>query len=133
MSVHKVENIEDTWHGPAHDSRNLMKQIAKMANIEACGINRMILVLDARDAPRLYTQCMLDKVNANVELHPVPIVAEERNYPVDFMTLPNQKLAEDAQEQAEQDAKDKECGRINTTTDKNKEWETFAPLDGDVK
>lgn len=125
---HKVENIEDTWHGAALDSRSLIKQIAKMANIEAAGINRMVLVLDCRDAPRLYTQMMLDKKNANVELTPVSLVVEEKDYPVDHMTLPNQKNVADIQERAEQEAKDREWNRANTTTDKNEKFQTFAPL-----
>lgn len=128
MMEHKVENIEDTWHGACHDSRNLIKQLAKMANIEAAGINRMVLVLDSRDAPRLYTQMMLDKKNANVELTPVPLVVEEKDYPVDHMTLLNQKNVADIQERAEQEAKNREWNRANTTTDKNEKFQTFAPL-----
>lgn len=87
---HKIENIEDTWHGSAVDSVSLMKQLAKMANIEACGLRRMVLVLDVNCCPMLYTEAFLDKKNSDVELVPTELKVEEKAVAVDTTTMQNE-------------------------------------------
>lgn len=85
---HKIKNIADTYNGAYLDSQALIRQLAKMANVEAAGIRRMVLVVDVYEPPRLYTEHFLDKLNSQgVELSPVPMKVEEKHVDVSTTSL----------------------------------------------
>lgn len=57
---------ENKFNGPYCATDEMMRYIAKMANMEYAGITRMILVLDVEDFPRLYTSSFLDDKKVNI-------------------------------------------------------------------
>lgn len=83
---------EKKWNGALHDSRDLMLQLAKMANIEQAGICRMVLVLDVEQFPVLYAEQFLDrKSSEGVQLVPVKLNVERARVPMDITTFQNEE------------------------------------------
>jgi hypothetical protein len=66
---------------PENDGRALMRQLARMANLEEGLIKKMVLVLDCDDIPRLFVETYLDTDKCqNEEL--VPTKLEVSDQPV---------------------------------------------------
>lgn len=83
---------EKKWNGALHDSRDLMLQLAAMANIEQAGLRRMVLVLDIEQSPVLYTEQFLDKKSSEgVQLVPVKLNVERARVPMDITTFQNEE------------------------------------------
>lgn len=88
-----------------HDCRILMHQLAHMANISLAGVQRMVLVLDIEDIPKLYVKMLLQESEGFLNTVPVePITAD-----------------------VEVDPDTYEVKAIPTTTVHNKTLKTFAP------
>jgi hypothetical protein len=76
MTVAQLElscfDLKPVGMEPENDSRDLMHQIAKMANVELAGINRMVLVLEPFSPPQLYIKTFVNsKVLQPVNLKPI--------------------------------------------------------------
>jgi hypothetical protein len=68
--------MADKYLGAETDSIQLMRQLAKMANIEWGGFVKMVLVLSVDDMPRLFTEGVLSPVG-DEQLVPVKLEAEQ--------------------------------------------------------